>query len=200
MFMLSDTLEQFRFAAAADLNCSSVLIGGGRMVPCTRILWKKILRKHVYGNVSSHEWHHRKCAKKSTRYFRVEYSELTHGDTDDKKFDIFALCAKCAAEAVAKGDRFWFPKEKRTTIYGTTHYMSDRPVYGLRGNIGSVTEIQGAESTFRNDLKDRHRSRIKAAFFSTMKRSCYKTITPDEWKQIFTDLYEEFVVESVLHS
>ena len=165
------------------------------MVPCTRLLWEE-RSKHGLDI-----WEYRKCAKKSIRYFRVEYScLLDHRNIEDKKFDIFALCEKCANEAVTRGNKFWFPREKHAHAYGGSHWMDGKPVYNIRGTIGSVIEIQGVESTFRNDLKDRKRSAIKASLFRIMRQDCYKQLTPDEWKSIFTDLYEEFVVESVLHS
>jgi hypothetical protein len=165
------------------------------MVPCTRVLWKLTASKH---NPSQKDWDYRKCAKKSTRYFRVEYLE-TNRDNNDKKFDIFALCEYCASEAVARGDAFWFPKGKQSK-WGGVHWMASHPVFKLRGKISSYAEVQGSESTFRNDLKERRRAQIKASFMSTMKQDTFKCITPDEWKSIFTDLYEEFVVSSVLSS
>jgi hypothetical protein len=192
--MLIGTTAEFASALVADPNGSSVPISGGIMVPCTRLLWHKVT-KH-----GSEGWDYRKCAKKSTRYFRVEYASLNYRGAGDKNFDIFALCESCANEATKLGDRFWYPKQKRQTRWGGSHWMSDNPVYGFRGKIASYTEIQGEESTFRNDIKDRHRAHIKASFFRVMRQSCYAKITPEEWKRIFEDLYEEFIVASVLHS
>lgn len=179
------------------------------MVPCCRLIYKKVLSKHD----NSPSWKSRKCAKKSTRFFRVDYSELVHWRRrEDKKYDVFAMCESCAAEAALKGKKFWFPP-KLTAHYGTGNSLKglfasnqsgwsvDRsPVHGLRGTIKSFEEIQGVESTFRNDVKERKISVVKSYVQRIMSQDGNKGLTPDDWERIFKDCHEEFIVASVLCS
>ena len=168
------------------------------MVPCTRLIWTKVPYTHEPG---SYSWKDRKCAKKSVRFFRVRYSKLLYfrANESDKMEDVFALCAKCADEAALLQKKFWTPHPFPKTKHYQRH-DSPSPVFGLRGEVDSWEEIQGTEALFRDDLKNRKMTSVKASIANMMSQQNVRFMDPEDWAKIFDELVKEAVIRSVHRS
>jgi len=128
-------------------------------------------------------------------FYKVEYSDLFyHHERSGKYEDVVGICSKHAAD-FAKAAR-WIPR-KSYNVEGTVH--------GLRGNVRSVTVIEGLlPSQLESQFRTNERMNTAAGCKSTIKRMMGQKntakLTIDDWETLFEECIREFTVERVMES
>jgi len=127
-------------------------------------------------------------------FLRVEYSELAYYREGEGKYkDIFGFCQE-HGEFMAVDAKLWLELSKR------------RPrVYGLRGTVKSVDVVDPSEIPDPKELgRQEERLRTMAACKSDFKRRMNQKNTEklrvEDWRILFEECLDEWVVEAVHNS
>ena len=130
------------------------------------------------------------CPKTAKRFFKVKYSSfLEYRKHETKTDDVFGLCEECASDAL---DPAWWSK-KIDQYY--------RSVKDLRGVVASVEEVQAdkkiMEQSYAEERKAVAMDGVKADFLRKMRQKNTASFTLEDWRQIFDQALDDFVVFEV---
>jgi hypothetical protein len=135
-----------------------------------------------------------RCGKKSHTLFKVTYSTLRF---DNSKYDdIFGLCCDHAPQ-------YYSPQPWNTSsrTVGKWHF----PIISkLRGNVAGVEIIKSGGEPDGQLLKENKRqliiSDLKRSIKRTMCQENTRSLTTEDWHQVFDESLEEWIVEGVQNS
>jgi hypothetical protein len=132
----------------------------------------------------------RVCGKNVETFVRVEYSELSVPYVRDGKFyDVFGFCT-------LHGKKMLTPE-----AWG----LYDCPLRGVRGVVKTALLLDPSEVPDPIVFaKLEGKLRLMASCKSDIKRHMglnnTSSLTPDDWRQIFAEALDEYVVEGVMES
>ena len=137
------------------------------------------------------------CGRKPEFFVRAFYKELHQYRKGEGKYeDLFCLCADhgpvLAADVAA-----W-------NSAGQSRWSGDRAVSGLRGLVERVEVVPPGEVAFasmaREDRDLRVMASVKSDFKRKMRQSNTSKLSVDQWRRVFEECVEEWLVEGVMES
>lgn len=147
-------------------------------------------------------WTVRRCGKKSHTVFRIEYSELRwHNDKFDDTFGICSHHLERFQDVNAWNVKL--PANPNASQNGPSPTWSFSVISKLRGTVSSLEVIGSAEDEQKLVKENRTETKvsdIKASLKKLMDQGNTKMLSVDDWRRIFDESLNEWVVGGVQNS